>query len=387
MARETSSTAIPPQSRFPLAPGVRSRIVATPRLQQHIYEAGDPSHPAVVLIHGNASSARFYEQLMPQLTGYYVVAPDLRGYGASEALVLDATRGMRDFADDIEDLVVTLGLTRFHLLGWSLGGNIAMQYTIDHPARVSTLTLEAPGSPFGYGCTHGASGALNYADYAGSGAGLINPEVIARYQAQDASADSPFAPRSVMRSLYVKPPFAFDPTWEDALVEQMLRMRLGNEFYPGDSVPSPNWPFKGPGVFGANNGLSPKYCNLAALADVTPQPPILWVRGADDQIVGDLALVDPGALGKLGVIPGWPGEEVYPPQPMLQQIRALLERYANNGGRFQEVIFPDCAHSPQIEHPTRFLALLTEHFHSVAPPQPKHRLLDIFRRRRYTTDT
>lgn len=366
MIHDTSSSALPPSSRFPLLPGVQSRMVATPRLRQHVYEAGNAGQPAVVLVHGNASSARFYEQMMPQLTGYYVVAPDLRGYGASEAKALDATRGMRDFADDIEDLVTALGISRFHLLGWSLGGNIAMQYTIDHPERVISLTLEATGSPFGYGCTHGPAGALNVADYAGSGAGLINPEVIARYQAQDASLDSPFAPRAVMRALYVKPPFQIDPAWEDALVEQMLLMRIGAEFYPGDSVDSPNWPFKGPGMFGANNGLSPKYCNLSALADVTPHPPILWVHGADDRIVGDLALVDPGALGKLGVIPGWPGDAAYPPQPMLQQVRALLDRYAANGGKYQEVVLPDCGHAPQIEHPARFVGLLMEHFQAAA---------------------
>lgn len=371
----------PPGSRFPLIPGVRSHIVISSRLRHHVYESGLPGAEPIVLVHGNASSARFYEQLLARLAGhavdepertsdtpsdapspsYYVVAPDLRGYGASEPKVVDATHGLGDFADDLAALVDALQLERFHLVGWSLGGNIAMQFTIDHPERVKTLFLEATGSPFGYGCTHGAEGTLNVNDYAGSGAGLINPDLVARIQAKDETASTPFTSRSVMRHLYVKTGFAYDPQWEDALVEQINMMQIGEQFYPGDSVASPNWPFKGPGISGANNALSPKYCDLTPLAAITPKPPILWVHGADDLVVSDAAMVDPGALGKLGLIPGWPGEDVYPPQPMLAQIRQLLGRYAANEGQYREEILPNCGHSPHIEHPEAFIALLEEH--------------------------
>jgi pimeloyl-ACP methyl ester carboxylesterase len=382
--------AIPPESRFPLHLGVTSRIVQSSRLRHHLYESGPAHGVPVVLIHGNAAAARFFERLMPELAGYYVIAPDLRGYGLSDAQPVDATQGLRDFSDDIEALAVALGLQRFHLLGWSLGGNIALQYTIDHPERVLSLTLESSGSPFGYGCTQGPDGALNVDDYAGSGAGLINPEIVARYQAQDATTDSPFSPRSVMRSLYVKPPFAFDPAWEDALVEQMLRLVIGEQYYPGDSVPSPNWPFKGPGVYGANNALSPKYCDLTGFAQIQVKPPILWIHGADDQIVSDMALVDPGALGKLGIIPGWPGNAAYPPQPMVTQLRTLLDRYVANGGSYHEEILPDCGHSPHIEHQLRFVELLTALISANAPqvetpsepPKARRGFLDYWRRSR-----
>jgi pimeloyl-ACP methyl ester carboxylesterase len=374
----------PPQSRFPLAAGVRSRMVASPRLQNHIYESGTLGAEPVVLIHGNAASARFYEHLLARLgPRYYCVAPDLRGYGASEAKPVDATRGLADFADDLEALAQTLGWQSFHLVGWSLGGNIAMRYTIDHPSRVRSLTLAAPGSPFGYGCTHGPEGSPNVADFAGSGAGLINPELVARFKAKDTTEDSPFTARSALRHLYVKEGFTYDPRWEDALVEQVLLLQLGDHFYPGDSVPSPNWPFTAPGVFGANNALSPKYGNLTALAEITPRPPILWVHGADDLVVGDAAMVDPGMLGKLGLIPGWPGDDAYPPQPMVQQIRALLDRYAANGGSRREETLADCGHSVHIEQPDTFVTLLEANI--AAAPQPasakRRGFLGMFRRR------
>jgi pimeloyl-ACP methyl ester carboxylesterase len=75
----------------------------------------------------------------------------------------------------------------------------------------------------------------------------------------------------------------------------------------------------------------------------------MWIYGADDQIVSDTSLFDLGFLGQLGVIPGWPGAEVYPPQPMKTQVRAVLDAYQANGGDYREVGLPDCGHSPHIE--------------------------------------
>src|SRR5262249_9580389 len=140
----------------------------------------------LLLIHGNASSGRFYEHLLPAISGYYAVAPDLRGFGATEPKIVDATRGMRDFSDDLHVLLEALGLERVHLLGWSMGAHVALQYLLDHPARVRSLTLLAPGSPFGYGGTHGLEGAPNFADFAGTGAGLISREARLKFAAQDA---------------------------------------------------------------------------------------------------------------------------------------------------------------------------------------------------------
>ncbi len=158
--------------------------------------------------------------------------------------------------------------------------------------------------------------------------------------------------------MIVKPGFRFAPEWEDALVEQMLMMVIGEQYYPGNSQPSENWPYRAPGDWGPNNALSPKYCDLSGFAQIQPQPPALWVRGADDIMVSDAAAVDPATLGKLGVIPDWPGEAVCPPQPMLRQIRAMLDAYRANGGMYEERVLEDCGHAPLLEKPERFRALL-----------------------------
>ena len=101
-------------------------------------------------------------------------------------------------------------------------------------------------------------------------------------------------------------------------------------------------------------------CSAAAKASLlTPKPPIVWVRGDRDAIVADASLFDLANLGKLGAVPGWPGEEACPPQPMVGQTRAVLQRYAAAGGSFVEHAYEDCGHSPHIERPAEFLAVLT----------------------------
>jgi len=94
---------------------------------------------------------------------------------------------------------------------------------------------------------------------------------------------------------------------------------------------------------------------------VEPKPPVLWVRGADDVIVSDTSLYDLAYLGSLGVIPGWPGEQTWPPQPMVAQTRAVLNGYAVAGGRYREAVIEDAGHGPHLDQPEQFLAELTEH--------------------------
>ncbi len=116
----------------------------------------------------------------------------------------------------------------------------------------------------------------------------------------------------------------------------MLEMAIGDGNYPGDQVASANWPGTAPGESGVNNAISPRYCDLSGFADAADRPDVLWIRGDEDQIVSDASLVDLGHLGALGVVPGWPGPEVFPPQPMVGQMRAVLDRYQAGGGRYTE---------------------------------------------------
>ena len=90
------------------------------------------------------------------------------------------------------------------------------------------------------------------------------------------------------------------------------------------------------------------------------KPPIVWIHGELDAIVGDASYFDLNMLGKAGIIPGWPGEDVAPPQPMIAQTRTVLDRYAAQGGTSRELRLDGCGHSPHLERPEEFRAALLE---------------------------
>jgi len=130
----------------------------------------------------------------------------------------------------------------------------------------------------------------------------------------------------------------------------MLSTHLGEQDIPGDATKSIHWPHMAPGIWGATNATSPKYAgNIEKIVQCNPKPKILWLRGSHDLVVSDTAASDPGFLGKMGLLPGWPGEDEYPSQPMIGQTRAVLEKYATAGGIYQEIIIQDAGHVPFIE--------------------------------------
>jgi pimeloyl-ACP methyl ester carboxylesterase len=222
---------------------IRVRGVITDRLNVNVREAGEGTVP-VLLLHGNCSSGVFFEDLMRQMPPEFrCIAPDLRGYGETEALPIDATRGCGDWADDLEALAEALGLDSFHLAGWSMGAGVAMQYTLDHPGRVRSLTLIDPLSPFGFGGTKDSEGTPTAPDFAGSGGGTVNPEFVGLIEAQERGTEGANAPRNVMNSFYFKPPFRGRPEQEDAWVEGMLTPGPGRSSTPGTLSPHPTGPW------------------------------------------------------------------------------------------------------------------------------------------------
>ena len=103
--------------------------------------------------------------------------------------------------------------------------------------------------------------------------------------------------------------------------------------------------------------MSVQYCYLSALADVQPQMPILWIRGDKDVMVSDHSVCDVAVLGQMGVLPGYP-ERINSPQPMVEQMRYVLERYRAVGGRYEEQLISGSGHGCMLDHEDRVMALL-----------------------------
>ncbi|MCH7229588.1 alpha/beta fold hydrolase [Glycomyces sp. L485] len=97
---------------------------------------GDP----VVLINSLGGTLDMWKpQVGPLTERFRVVRFDTRGHGATHAE--PGEWSMDDFADDVADLLVGLGIERAHLVGISLGGAIAMTTALRHPGRVGRLVL------------------------------------------------------------------------------------------------------------------------------------------------------------------------------------------------------------------------------------------------------
>ena len=336
---------------LPLAPGVEAHEITTSRVTTRVLFAGDPEGIPVLFLHGNVSCATWWERTMLRLPpGYRGIAPDQRGYGESDPeFKVDATLGLADLSDDAVALMDYLGLPKFFVSGNSLGSVVVWRMLMDYPERIIGAIQAGPGSPYGFGSTHGVDGTPNYEDFAGSGGGVINRELVRLLAEGDDTADQLMSPRSAIRMLVWGP--GIIPAEEDELIAATMATRTGDDWYPGDHVESPNWPYFAPGTRGASNGLSPKYlADPLRMIDLETKPPILWIRGEKDLAIADPAASDPANLGKHGLLPNYPGEDVYPPQPMIGQIRAVLDRYAAAGGWYREEVIPDSAHVPFITH-------------------------------------
>ncbi len=336
-----------------LLDGITASIVTTDRVKANVLERSGGDAGTIVFIHGNVSSSLFWQPTMLRMPDVYrCIAIDLRGFGDSATLDVDATRGLADFSDDVASVLAEMAIDSAHFVGWSMGGGIVQQLMLDYPDLVATATLQAPVSPYGFGGTAGADGRLLTADAAGTGAGGANPDFVARLADGDTSADEQTSPRSVYRSAYVAP--GFESPLEDLWVESMLTTKTGEGNYPGNSVLSENWPGFAPGNLGILNTMAPTVFNASGIVDLERKPPVLWIRGSNDAIVSDASFFDLNYLGQIGVIPGWPGEDVAPAQPMIAQTRAVLEAYAKAGGSFREVVLENCGHSPHLEQPNAF---------------------------------
>jgi esterase len=139
--RRRELTALASRTRLRRPMSFSDRAVKVNGLSLHYTEWGRPGAPPVILLHGITGHARVWDYAAERLTpGFRVLALDQRGHGDSDA-PHDADYRIASMADDLAAFADTLRLERFHLVGHSMGGRVAIQYGAHSPSRLGRLVL------------------------------------------------------------------------------------------------------------------------------------------------------------------------------------------------------------------------------------------------------
>ncbi len=106
-------------------------------------EAGDPSRPAVVLLHGFPTSSQMYRKVLHGLKDeYYLIAPDYPGFGESSAPSIDDFEYTFDnLAKYVDQLLEKKGISKYTLMVQDYGAPVGFRIALKHPERVTGLVL------------------------------------------------------------------------------------------------------------------------------------------------------------------------------------------------------------------------------------------------------
>jgi 2-succinyl-6-hydroxy-2,4-cyclohexadiene-1-carboxylate synthase len=116
--------------------------IATNGVQLNVEMCGQG--PPLVLLHGFTGSAESWRPHMAVWSEKFMtVAVDLLGHGASDSPADPERFGMDRCAEDLAAIFDHLGLARVNLLGYSMGGRVALHMAVTHPERVGRLVLES----------------------------------------------------------------------------------------------------------------------------------------------------------------------------------------------------------------------------------------------------
>jgi pimeloyl-ACP methyl ester carboxylesterase len=120
------------------------RDVTARGIRTRVLQAGEPTAPAVLLVHGFHASHRTFEDLVPALAdAFHVLVPDLPGFGASEKPnPARYAYGVETYAEALADLIAAFAVGRASVVGHGMGAAIALTLAAEHPELVQRLILE-----------------------------------------------------------------------------------------------------------------------------------------------------------------------------------------------------------------------------------------------------
>jgi pimeloyl-ACP methyl ester carboxylesterase len=117
-----------------------SHTIAVGDLELHYLEQG--SGQPLLLLHGGTATASSFAEVIPRLAGRYrVIAPDTRGHGRTNNPAQKLS--YQQFADDVAGLIDVLGLSSPIVVGYSDGGQTALELALRHPGKAALLVFGA----------------------------------------------------------------------------------------------------------------------------------------------------------------------------------------------------------------------------------------------------
>jgi pimeloyl-ACP methyl ester carboxylesterase len=119
-------------------------------------EAGNPASPTVLLLHGFPTSSHMFRNLIPRLAdAYHVVAPDLPGFGFSEAPARSSFKYTFDnLAKVTEGFTEKLGLKRYAIYIFDYGAPVGLRLGLSHPERITAI-ISQNGNAYEEGLSEG----------------------------------------------------------------------------------------------------------------------------------------------------------------------------------------------------------------------------------------
>ena len=140
----------------PSVPTTTYRTVSVDGLKVFYREAGNPKSPVVLLLHGFPTSSHMFRELIPALADrFHVVAPDLPGFGFTEAPDRKTFKYTFDhLAEVMERFTEALGLSRYALYVFDYGAPVGFRLAVRHPERITAL-ISQNGNAYEEGLSDG----------------------------------------------------------------------------------------------------------------------------------------------------------------------------------------------------------------------------------------
>jgi pimeloyl-ACP methyl ester carboxylesterase len=218
-------------------------------------EAGPKTSPAILLLHGFPTSSHMFRNLIPELSGrYHVVAPDLPGFGFSDA------PSRQQFPYTFEHLAATIdrfteiiGLERYTIYVFDYGAPVGLRLALAHPERITAIVSQN-GNAYEEGISQGWNPIQKY----WSEPTAVNRAALRGFLTPEATRSQYFY--GVQNEMLIAP-----EAWE---LDSALLARAGNDEIQLDLFLD----------YASNVALYPKFQEYFR----TKRPPILAVWGKND---------------------------------------------------------------------------------------------------------